>query len=114
MGCRGVTVLTAYPPLDQSGFGLVAKIDLEAINQPFINAVMISFFIAIGLICTAVVLFHKATSPLIFKLESLVTYRTKLLDKVNKELHYLSQHDALIGISNRHKFLQIENGALLF
>lgn len=103
---RGVTVLAAYTPLDQSGFGLVAKIDLEEINQPFINAVVISFFIAIGLICTAVVLFHKATSPLIFKLESLVADRTKQLDKVNKELHYLSQHDALTGISNRHKFLQ--------
>lgn len=103
---RGVSVLAAYTPLDETGFGLVAKIDLAEIEQPFINAVVISFVIAISLICSAVILFHKVTSPLIFKLEKLVGERTKQLDKANKELHYLSQHDALTGIANRHKFIQ--------
>lgn len=102
---RGVNVLAAFTPLEQDGFALVAKMDLSEIEAPFYRAVVVSFVVAMMLITLAVFIFHKLTSPLVFKLESLVKARTQELDEANKELLYLSQHDSLTGIANRSCFM---------
>lgn len=103
---RGKQVLAAYAPLEQDNFGLLAKIDLEEIRAPFYHAVLISFFISVSFIVVAVWLFHYLTSPLVFRLESLVAARTKELDAANQELLFMSQHDSLTGISNRAYFME--------
>ncbi len=41
---RGVTVLAAYEPVALLGVGIVAKIDMSEIRDPFIEAAAVSFF----------------------------------------------------------------------
>ncbi|MCB1760839.1 MAG: EAL domain-containing protein [Gammaproteobacteria bacterium] len=73
---RGVEVLAAYEPVAVLGYGIVAKIDLEEVRQPFVNAGLWSLLIGTVLIVFAALGFGLVTRPLIDRVyKSEETYR---------------------------------------
>ena len=73
---RGEVVLAAYEPVAELNLGVVAKIDLEEIRKPFIQAGVISSAIAILAITLGAACFFRVTNPIFRNLaESEEKYR---------------------------------------
>jgi diguanylate cyclase (GGDEF)-like protein/PAS domain S-box-containing protein len=73
---RGALVLAAYEPVDVLDYGIVAKIDIEEIREPFIRAGLLSLLFGTALIILAAVGFRSVTRPLIDRIyRSEETYR---------------------------------------
>ena len=85
---RGVKVLAAYEPVGELNLGIVAKIDLSEIREPFIKASLKSGLSALFLIAIGVSLFFKVTNPII----------TSLYDTVAKLKNALEEVKTLRGI----------------
>ena len=66
---HGSEVLAAYEPVAELDLGIVAKIDLEEVRRPFINAIVTSSMMAIVAIVVGVWVFFSFTNPLIDNLE---------------------------------------------
>lgn len=79
---RGVKVLAAYEPIAELNLGIVAKIDISEIREPFIYASLISFLIAILLIVIGVSLFFNLTNPILKNLNDTVEKLQKTLSEV--------------------------------
>lgn len=79
---RGAEVLAAFEPVAELELGIVAKIDLEEVRRPFINAMMISSIIAAAAIAVGVWLFFSLTNPLIESLERTNEDLLRSLEKV--------------------------------
>ncbi len=62
---RGVLVLAAHEPLPELGWGIVAKIDLEEIRQPFIQASAYAGLVALFVIGIGTFLFFRITQPMV-------------------------------------------------
>lgn len=74
---REEMVLAAYEPIAVLNYGVVAKIDLNEIRQPFIHTSLFAGGITVVLIGIGVILFFKVTLPLIRRItESEEKYRT--------------------------------------
>ena len=74
---RGVEVLAAYQPVSRLNLGIVAKIDMAELRQPFIRAGAISSFGAILILLFGTVLFRRISSPLAENLEKAVARLTE-------------------------------------
>ena len=73
---RGALVLAAYEPVAVLDYGIVAKIDIEEIREPFIRASLLSLFLGTILIVIAGIGFRTVTRPLIERVyKSEETYR---------------------------------------
>ncbi len=73
---RGVTVLAAYHPITELGIGVVAKIDMREVRQPFIKAGLLTTLVGILLVLVGTLVFMRIGSPLLRKLrENEVKYR---------------------------------------
>ncbi|MEJ2236550.1 MAG: hypothetical protein P8X67_21825, partial [Syntrophobacterales bacterium] len=79
---RGVTVLAAYEPVAELGFGIVAKIDLAEIRAPFIKAGLMAICAALLVVFVGAVVFLRVSNPLIKGLEA----RTAELMGANEQL----------------------------
>ena len=99
---RGVITLAAYEPVDVLNLGIVVKIDLEEIREPFIRAGILTLIAAGLLIGVGVLLFMKISAPLLRKLEEkeraqrarlekLVAERTAELRSLERELIDISE-----------------------
>lgn len=66
---RGIEVLAAFEPIDILGLGLVAKIDLSEIREPFIQAGLIALAVALLAILIASTIFSKITQPITRQIE---------------------------------------------
>ncbi len=62
---RGVLVLAAYEPLPKLGLGMVVKMDMAEIRQPFIDAAFLSLFLAIIINLLGIVFIKRVTKPII-------------------------------------------------
>jgi len=62
---RGVKVLATYEPVAELNFGIVTKIDLAEIREPFIKAGVISILIGMILVFLGAIMFLKIINPLI-------------------------------------------------
>jgi PAS domain S-box-containing protein len=62
---RGVTVLAAYEPVEWTGMGIVAKIDLAEIRTPFIRAGLLAGLGALILVLIGAILFRRIGTPLV-------------------------------------------------
>lgn len=62
---RGVKVLAAYEPIQKLDYGIVAKMDLDEILQPFIHSAILSFGIGICIIFVGAIFFYVLMNPLI-------------------------------------------------
>ncbi|MBF0180843.1 MAG: PAS domain S-box protein [Magnetococcales bacterium] len=65
---RGAIVLAAHEPVALLDMGMVAKIDLEEIRQPFIKAGAMVMGIGAGVIVLGTALFFKIGNPMVLKL----------------------------------------------
>lgn len=79
---RGVKVLAAHEPVALLDLGIVAKMDLSEIREPFITAGLQSGLIAIVLIAAGSTLFFKITNPILQKLQNTVSDLEKALREV--------------------------------
>jgi signal transduction histidine kinase/ActR/RegA family two-component response regulator len=65
---QGVEVLAAYEPVAILNYGVVAKIDLAEIQQPFIVTAAVAILISLMLTVVSAIGFHHLTAPLIKRL----------------------------------------------
>jgi PAS domain S-box-containing protein len=66
----GRTVVAAYEPARAMGIGIVAKIDLSEVREPFIWASLLAAGIGLIIVLFAVTLVWRVTSPLLGRLKS--------------------------------------------
>ncbi|XCN73630.1 MAG: ATP-binding protein [Candidatus Electrothrix aestuarii] len=96
---RGEKVLAAYEPVAELDLGIVAKIDLAEVREPFLHAGLLSAAIAVIIISIGVNLFFKITNPILKNLEE--------TSEQVKRFAYTMAHDlknptiALCGLTSR-------------
>lgn len=61
---RGKLVLAAYEPVRNLNLGIVAKLDLAEVRQPFVTAALISFVLTFALIVVGVLVIRRTIAPL--------------------------------------------------
>ncbi len=66
---RGMTVLAAYEPVAVLNFGIVAKIDLAEIREPFIKAIRITGILGLLIVLSGAGLFLRISNPIIKRLK---------------------------------------------
>jgi hypothetical protein len=66
---RGLHVLAAYEPIPVLGWGIVAKIDISEIREPFVKAGIFAGGAALLVIFSGVGFFFRLCDPLIRRLE---------------------------------------------
>ncbi|MDM8535278.1 ATP-binding protein [Desulfobacterales bacterium HSG17] len=101
---RGKTVLAAYEPVKELNLGIVAKIDLSEIHEPFVKAGAAAVFIMLLAICIGVSLFIRITNPMIKKLEVRSAKLEKLNNLFNQEIKERKQ--AVDALSKAHDELE--------
>jgi hypothetical protein len=79
---RGVRVLAAHEPLKDLDMGIVAKIDLAEVREPFMGAALWSGAISLFLIGLGTAIFIKISEPIIRKLSNTVYRLEKTLGEV--------------------------------
>lgn len=77
---RGVAVLAAYEPLPKLGLGIVVKMDMHEIRLPFIQAAVISLFLAGLLILIGTTFIKKVTNPIVANIRERELQLTTLLE----------------------------------
>ena len=65
---HGTKVLAAYKPIPILNMGIVAKIDLEEIQEPFVKAGILTGILALISILVGAFLFIRMTNPIILKI----------------------------------------------
>lgn len=65
----GVQVLAAHEPVAEYGLGIVAKIDLEEVQAPFIRAGLLALEVSVVLILVGVWFFHAVVGGMLRRLE---------------------------------------------
>lgn len=66
---RGVRVLAAYEPVPNLNWGIVAKIDMAEIREPFIKAGLYTMMAAAVIDILGAILFFKISNPMVRRLE---------------------------------------------
>ncbi len=66
---RGTRVLAAHEPVDELGFGIVAKIDLAEVQAPFKKAGLATAGFAMLVVIAGAALFFRVSNPLVTALE---------------------------------------------
>lgn len=79
---RGETVLAAYEPVDVLDLGIVAKIDLSEVREPFIIAIYRSLSVAVVAIIGGALIFFRITNPIIDELNATIAKLEKALKEV--------------------------------
>ncbi len=73
---RGVNVLAAFEPVAELNFGVVVKIDLSEVREPFIYAALWATTVGLGLVLLGTLLFLRVGGPLMRSLvENELKYR---------------------------------------
>ena len=74
---RGVTVLAAHEPVAVLDLGIVAKIDLDEVREPFWRAGLLAIGFSLVVAVTAAFLLVRVSNPLVDELQE----RTRLLEE---------------------------------
>ena len=72
---RGKKVLAAYEPVPELNLGMVAKMDMEEIREPFIEAGIIAGTAAVVAVFFGAWLFFGISNPMIARLEREISER---------------------------------------
>jgi PAS domain S-box-containing protein len=83
---RGEVVVAAHEPVSEVDMGIVAKIDLDEIQAPFVRAGLVSTGVACLAIFLGAFLFGKVTDPMIRRLESRTAESERLNLKLRQEI----------------------------
>jgi PAS domain S-box-containing protein/putative nucleotidyltransferase with HDIG domain len=97
---RGQEVLAAYEPVNALQIGIVAKVDMSEIRDPFIRAAFLAILAALLLFAAASALFVREALPITQKLkDSEKLYRN--LVEGQSELVCRSNRDGIISFANQ-------------
>ncbi|MGK7901922.1 MAG: sensor histidine kinase [Hormoscilla sp.] len=99
---RGATVLAAHEPVAGLNWGIVAKIDLEEIQGPFIRAGVYILVAAIAVDLLGILVFLKIGNPLIRRLEESEAQNRAILE---------TAAEGIITISDRHSIESFNTAA---
>jgi signal transduction histidine kinase len=100
---RGAEVLAAYEFIPELGWGVVAKIDVEEIREPFLRAGLLVAGMALLVIAVGVGFILRVTSPLIRRLEA----RTDELREARDRLR-ASTTEALLSEDRERRNLAVD------
>ena len=100
---RGAEVLAAYEFIAELGWGVVAKIDMREINEPFLRAGRLVAGIALLVIAVGAGLILRVTSPLIRRVEA----RTDELREARDRLR-ASTSEALLSEDRERRKLAVD------
>ena len=78
---RGEQVLAAYAPIEDFGWGIVAKIDIKEIQKPYIKAAIFGFFVSIVLMMIGGFVVLYFTHPLLLAIEKSRKYHRVLFNE---------------------------------
>jgi|TARA_Y100000294_G_scaffold177384_1_gene202617 PAS domain S-box-containing protein len=102
---RGEMVLAAYEPVVELGFGIVAKVDLTEIRQPFISAGLKAFAFALVVIAVGTLLFFRIGNPMVRKIveseRQLRKAHDELEDRVKKRTRELKESEEALRASEK-------------
>jgi len=102
---RGETVLAAYEPVGICGWGIVAKIDLEEVREPFLRAGMLAGGFTIVFVIIGSVFFLRIGNPIIRSFERNASrLRAKIMEQ---------QETALALKESRARFMNIFSSNML-
>jgi len=108
---KGIEVLAAYVPLKiaNSKFGMVVKIELERIRQPFISTAITVMVISIILTIFAVILFMKLSNPIINELEERIE-KLRTSEENRKVIQQeLEEQDQKLRVLNDELNIKVKN-----
>ncbi len=115
---RGETVLAAYEPVAVLNYGIVAKIDLAEIRQPFVGAGLIAAGLSLILIGIGTLLFLRIGFPLVRRIEeSEERFRTifeeaplgvALIDSLTGHIYEVNPQFAAIARRTREEMTTID------
>jgi|GEM_PF-1159038 len=83
---RGEVVMAAHEPVAELDLGIVAKIDLSEIRQPFLKAGAIAGLFTVLVVLAGVSLFIKITNPMIRQLETRTVELQTMTDGMSREI----------------------------
>jgi PAS domain S-box-containing protein len=61
---RGILVVAAYEPIEILNYGIVAKLDMQEINEPYYQAGMVTLIIAILVSLIAMLIFYRLSAQI--------------------------------------------------
>jgi len=99
---RGEMVLAAFEPIDILNYGVIAKIDLSEVREPFIRAGLISVAVALLLIIVGAMLFLRITNPMIKVLKESEAYNRLLFDTSPIGLALCRMDGSLVDINQAY------------
>ncbi len=102
---RGASVLAAYKPIPDLGWGLVAKIDLDEIRAPYIQAATYAFLFTLLLAVIGSIFFWFFVSPLIREIEESRQFNRLLITKSSTGLVLCTREGDIIDANE--SFLRI-------
>jgi signal transduction histidine kinase len=83
---RGEVVMAAHEPVAELDLGIVAKIDMSEIRQPFLKAGAIAGLFTVLVVLAGVSLFIKITNPMIRQLETRTVELQTMTDGMSREI----------------------------
>lgn len=90
---RGVHVMAAYEPVDIHNLGIVAKIDMSEIREPFIKAGIIIISLAVLLSLIALRIFYKISKKISDKFDDSTQQFTRLANNAKDMIYRMSLPD---------------------
>ncbi|MEQ8195805.1 MAG: PAS domain S-box protein, partial [Rhodospirillales bacterium] len=88
----GTTVLAAFEPLGNMGLGIVAKVDIAEIREPFIKAGLIAAMAAVALMFVGAILFYSVINPILQKARANEQEFRNLYDHAPVIMHSINRH----------------------
>ncbi|NJL59764.1 MAG: PAS domain S-box protein [Desulfobacteraceae bacterium] len=106
---RGVLVLAAYEPVKELHLGIVAKIDMAEIREPFIRAGLIALVITISVVLIVSVLFLKISESIVRELENRAVCLSESEEKFRKVIE--NAPDSFFMHDMDGKFIEVNRQA---
>ena len=99
---RGQPVVAAFEPIQAGNatWGLVAKVDVEEVQAPFVRAALFGALLDVGLVLLAAVLFVRFSDPLVHRLEESEQHHRALFDQ-SFQLLWTLKPDGTVLEANR-------------
>lgn len=89
---RSIPVLAAYAPVAGMNLGVVVKINIDEVQQPFIRTALWAGLATLLLIVIGIFLMQKLNRPLIQRLEESETKYRTLFESANEGIMVISDH----------------------
>ncbi len=97
---RGVTVLAAFEPVPELGLGLVVKMDMTELREPYIDATLLTGGLGVIAIALGAWLFLGISNPMITRLENEITQRELAQIDLAKSKEDLSKAQEVAQLGN--------------